>query len=63
MGIVSETAVPYLSQSSDICATVDDKPTRDNVEIDWEHIERMLIPVLNIVRKNQGKKPIIVPRG
>jgi len=29
---------------------------------DWAQLERMLIPLLNHVRKVQGKKPIVVPR-
>lgn len=45
-------------------------PNCDNVEmqeqqsnIDWAEVERALIPLLNKVRRAQGKKPVIVPKG
>jgi len=31
--------------------------------LDLFQIERMLIPFLNQIRKAQGKKPVIVPKG
>lgn len=33
------------------------------VLIDLVQLERMLLPVLNQVRKAQGKRPVIVPKG
>jgi hypothetical protein len=35
-------------------------------EVDWAHVERILsylVPVLNLARKEQGKRPVIVPKG
>jgi hypothetical protein len=30
--------------------------------VDWASFERQLIPLLNWVRRAQGKKPVIVPK-
>lgn len=48
-----------LLQSSQNSATLE--PEQES--IDLQNFERMLIPVLNWVRKAQGKKPVIVPKG
>lgn len=34
-----------------------------DASLDLFQIERMLLPLLNEVRKQQGKKPVVVPRG
>lgn len=36
---------------------------QEQAPLDLAHIERQLIPLLNWVRKMQGKKPVIVPKG
>lgn len=63
---MTEEREPYDAQvllKSDIIH-VTLEPQQDCQErADWAQMERMLIPLLNHVRKVQGKKPIIVPRG
>lgn len=62
---MSEVKAEYRTQSLlnvDINhATLDDKPLES--DSDWAQMERMLIPLLNYIRKAQGKRPVIVPKG
>lgn len=64
---MTEQRVPYLLQTVDKNATMEQEPIMEPIgigsqNIEWLEIERMLIPLLNRVRKAQGKKPIILPR-
>jgi calcineurin-like phosphoesterase family protein len=44
-------------------ATLEQEPLIINASVDWAHFERILIPLLNLARKEQGKRPVIVPKG
>lgn len=63
---MSEQAVAYevhsanLLQSRDNPATIEQE--QPSASFDLSKLERMLIPIINEVRKQQGKKPIFVPK-
>lgn len=60
---MSERAnVRYLLNGVQSCDTLDAEQL-PAAPLDLAHLERQLIPLLNWVRKLQGKKPIIVPRN
>lgn len=42
---------------------MDVQPCADAEQIDWAHLERILVPVINYVRKAQGKRAVILPKG
>lgn len=35
----------------------------DELERDFEHLERLIVPALNKMRGMLGKRPLIVPKG
>ena len=59
---MSETSVQYLLKDYANSDTLDTEQL-PVAPLDLAHLERQLIPLLNWVRKLQGKKPVIVPRG
>lgn len=58
---MSETPVRYLLKPDSNSGTMEQEQTC--APLDLAQMERMLIPLINSVRKAQGKKPIIVPKG
>jgi hypothetical protein len=59
---MSETPVQYkVLQTS--CNPDTMEHEQPSAPLDLLQIERMLLPLLNYVRKAQGKKPVIVPKG
>lgn len=65
---MSETREIYsvdnnLLQLGDNHATIEQEPLIINARVDWAHFERILIPLLNLARKEQGKRPVILPKG
>lgn len=61
---MSETPVHYLLNPDTNHAIMDaDKVVATQDSSDWAQMERMLIPLVNYVRKKQGKKPVVVPKG
>jgi hypothetical protein len=62
---MSEERVSYIAtnllQSRDNGCTIEQGQT--SAPVDWLHLERMLLPLLNTARKAQGKRPVIVPKG
>lgn len=63
---MSEDRIVYLTAMGSLLQTVDNtcivEQERPSASIDLDKMERMLIPLLNEVRKAQGKKPIILPK-
>lgn len=63
---MSGTRVTYQVKQSDLLQTPCNPATieqeRTEAPLDLFQIERMLLPLINQVRKAQGKKPVIVPR-
>lgn len=53
------TAIDTLLQSPENLCTLE----AEREPVDWREFERMLIPLLNFARKEQGKKPVILPKG
>lgn len=66
---MSESREPYrvpqpnLLQTLDKGDIMDGQPCADVELIDWAHLERILVPVINAVRKAQGKRAVILPKG
>jgi hypothetical protein len=64
---MSEERDIYQTQNENLLRTPSNHATMPAVQLnaspDWQHLERMLIPLLNYARRMQGKKPVIVPRG
>lgn len=60
---MSEIPVAYLLKSEQERATLEPDQSPAELPSDWAQFERMLIPMLNYVRKVQGKKPVYVPKG
>lgn len=59
---VSETGVNYLVQSERKHDTME--PVAPHLSPrSLAQLERMLIPLLNLLRQMQGKPPVIVPKG
>jgi hypothetical protein len=56
------TAIDTLLQRPDNNDMIDARQPCAGVP-DLQEAERMLIPLLNWVRRAQGKKPVIVPKG
>lgn len=59
---MSETGVNYLVQSEQKHDTMESVAPHVSVR-DLAQLERMLTPLLNQLRKMQGKPPVIVPKG
>lgn len=51
-----------LLQRGDNRDRIEQEPLIMNARVDWAHFERILIPLLNLARKEQGKRPVIVPK-
>lgn len=62
-----EARVAYQTDSTNLLQTCDKPCTMEAGQavalLDLVQMERMLIPLLNQVRKAQGKRPVIVPKG